>query len=153
MTRYVGSAIVVAAAVLLSGCGGSSQPNPTAKFKARFVPAVNQLRDTSQAIGTAIGHAPSETDAQIATAYRGFAGRWQNSLSQLEAIKPPAKFAVDFNTLTSAAGRAETDLNGIVSAAVTHSRSAATQAAASLVTDILSAKTASAKITDQLGVK
>jgi len=47
--------------------------------------------------------------------------------------------------------RAEADLNAIVAAAETHGSSAA-QASASLVTDILSAKSASTTITQKLGV-
>lgn len=152
MSRYVCCAIA-AAAVVLSGCGGSAHSDPTARFKASFVPAVNQLRDTSRQIGSAVQQAPSHTDAQIESEFRTFAASWQKALSQLETIKPTAKFAVDFNTLTSGASRAEADLNGIVAAAATHSRGAATQASASLVSDIVSAKAASTKITDELGVK
>ena len=63
-------------------------------------------------------------------------------------MKPPANLGATFNTLTSAASRAEADLNAIVAAAETHDETpAAEQASASLVTDIESAKAASTTIT------
>jgi hypothetical protein len=141
------------ATIVLAGCGGSSAPDPTKTFKRAFVPTVNEFRDTSQAIGTAIQQAPKQTDAQIGQTFQGFARRWQATLSKLNAIKVPPAYQIDFNTLSSAASRTESDLTAIVSAALTHSRSGATQASASLVNDILAAKAASTKITDRLGVK
>ena len=139
--------------MLLSGCGGSSSSDPTAKFKASISPVVNQFRDISQGIGGAIQQAPSQTDAQIAATFHTLAGRWQNELSQLQTLKPPPNLAAPFNTLTGAASRAEADLTAIVAAAETHSGAAAKQASATLVTDILSAKSASTTITNQLGIK
>jgi outer membrane murein-binding lipoprotein Lpp len=61
--RLVTIGVVAAVVGSLSGCGGSSSSNQTATFKTSFQSAVNQLRDTSQAIGTAIKQAPSQTDA------------------------------------------------------------------------------------------
>jgi hypothetical protein len=101
----------------------------------------------------AIQNAPSQTDGQLASTFHNLAGRWQNQVSQLETLKPPSNLSATFNTLTSAATRAEADLNAIVSAAETHSAPAAKQAAATLVADILSAKSASTTITDKLGTK
>lgn len=151
--RFMTAGVVAAAVMVLPGCGGSSSSNQTATFKTSFQSAVNQLRDTSQAIGTAIKQAPSQTDAQIATAFQQLATRWQNHLSQLETLKPPSNLAAVFNTLTAGATRAESDLNAIVAAARTHSSSAAEQASASLVSDILAAKSASTTITNKLGIK
>lgn len=137
----------------LGGCGGSSASDQTGKFKKDYSSVSGQLRQTSVAIGTAIQHAASQTDAQLATTFRQLATRWQNELSQLETLKPPANLAADLNTVTSGATRAETDLNAIASAAATHSKSAATQGAANLVSDISTAKAASTTITKALGVK
>jgi CRISPR/Cas system-associated protein Csm6 len=79
--------------------------------------------------------------------------RWQTALSQLETLKPPSNLAAPLNTLSDAANRAEADLTAITAAAATHSSSAAKQASASLVTDILSAKSASTTITQKLGIQ
>jgi len=150
-----GGAFVVTL-VLLAGCGGSSSSSssdPTATFKTGFDSVAGQLKQSSQAIGTAIQQAPSRTDAQIAAAFHNLASRWQNQISQLQTLKPPSNLAVTFNTLTGAASRVEADRTAIVAAAATHSSTAAKEASSSLVTDILSAKSASTTITTTLGTK
>ena len=151
--RFLGAVALVAALGLPCGCGGSSSADQTAKFKKGLSPVVNDLKQTSSAIGTAVEQAGSQTDAQIAATFRDLASRWQSQLSQLETLKPPSNLAADFNTLTAATARAEADLTAIVAAAQTHSRSAATQASSSMVTDITSAKSASTTLTDKLGIK
>jgi hypothetical protein len=142
-----------AAIAVLGGCGGSSASDQTAKFKQGYASVSGELRQTSVAIGKAIQQAGSRTDAQIAATFHQLATRWQNALSQLETLKPPADLATAFHTVSDGASRAETDLNAIVSAAATHSKSAATQAAGNLVSDITTAKSASTKITQKLGIK
>jgi hypothetical protein len=146
------TAVLLASVGLISACGGSSS-DQTANFKRGYESAANQLKQTSIAIGKEIQQATSQTDAQVLAAFRDLASRWQGQLSHLQTLKPPSRFAADFNTVSGAASRVETDLNGIVAAAGTHSASAARQAAASLVGDIETAKDASKKITDKLGVK
>jgi hypothetical protein len=136
----------------LGGCGGSSSNDQAAKFKTSYESARNHLRGLSQAIGTEIQKAPSQSDRQILTAFRSLAGRWQTQLSQLEALKPPGSVSVDFNTLTGAASRVESDLNAVVSAAATHSYSAAQQAGASIVSDVTAARRADATIAHKLRI-
>jgi hypothetical protein len=142
------------ATITLASCGGSSSSSDqTAKFKAAYKTVTGQLRTTSQAVGAEIQKASSQTDAQIYSAFRGFASSWQMELSQLETLKPPASVAATFNSLTAAASRAVADLNAIAAAAATHSKTAAEQAAASLVSDVQSAKTANTAIRSKLGIK
>lgn len=143
---------VLASAALLASCGGSSS-NKTDQFKTAYQSAANQLKQVSHDIGTEIQQASKQTDAQVLAAFQTLATHWQNRLSHLETLKPPADLAADFNTVTGSAGRVEADLNGIVAAARTHSGAAARQAAASLVSDVLTAKAASTKITNKLGTK
>jgi hypothetical protein len=148
-------ALLVALAAL-TGCGGSSSSSTstqTANFKASYQAVANQLKQSSQAIGTAIQQAPKQTDAQIGATFHNLAGRWQNQVSRLQTLKPPSNLATSFNTVTGAAGRVEADLTAIVSAASTHSAAAAQQASASLVSDILTAKAASTTITNKLQAK
>ena len=104
-------------------------------------------------IGTTIQGARSQTDVALGMKFQDFASRWQNELSQLQTLKPPADVAPAFNSLTGASARVEADLTAIVAAAATHSKSAATQASASLVADIVSARSASTTITTKLGIK
>jgi hypothetical protein len=153
MNRVRSSAVLVLALVAASACGGSSSSNHSANFKTSFASVSNQLKQSAQAIGAAIEQAPNQTDAQIASSFHGLAGRWQGDVSKLETLKPPSNLQTTFNTLTSAATRTESDLTAIASAAETHGVSAAKQASASLVTDILSAKSASTTITNKLGIK
>jgi hypothetical protein len=104
-------------------------------------------------IGAEIQRAASQTDAQLAAAFRSFAARWQSELSQLETLKPPASVAANFNSVTGAASRAIADLNAIVAAAVTHSGPNAKQAATSLVVDVTAARSADATLRRKLGIK
>lgn len=144
---------LVATLVLLAGCGGSSSSDQTAKFKTSFNPVATQFQQISHDVATNIQSAASHTDAQLATAFHDLATRWQTQLSQLQTLKPPSSVAVEFNTLSGASARVESDLTAIVAATATHSRSAATQASASVVNDILSTKASATTIATKLGIK
>ena len=149
-------AAVAAAAVIAAGCGSSSSGSSTnespSTFRSDFGLVVKQFKQTSHAIGLAIVHAPSMTDAQLASTFSGLATRWQNALSQLGPLKPPPSVSAPYQTLTGAATRTEGDLQAIVAAAKTHDGSAAKQDGAKLVKDILQAKAASQTITKKLGI-
>lgn len=142
---------LLATLTLVAGCGGSTS-DPAAKFKASYRSTRTQLKQTSQAIGDAIQQAPSQTDGQVRATFRGLAERWQTHLSQLQTLKVPAGMSTEFNTLTGAATRVESDLNAAVTAAATHSGSAAQQAGASIVNDITAARQADAVIAHKLHV-
>jgi hypothetical protein len=154
MTRQRSSAdaALFASLFLLAACGGSSSTDRTAKFKASYESARIHLRGTSQAIGAEIGQAASQSDRQILIAFRKLAGRWQTQLSRLQTLKPPAAVSTDFNSLTGAASRVESDLNAVVSAAATHSYSAAQQAGASIVSDVTATRQADATIAHKLRI-
>jgi hypothetical protein len=148
--RFAAVLVLSLALCAASGCGGKSED---AKFKDSYQPVRVQLEKTSKAIGTAIGHARGQTDAQLLVTFRGLASRWQTQVSRLEAIKAPSKRAADFNTITSAGTRVETDLRSIVAAAATHSAAAARQATASLLTDFLALRQADRSLARKLGLK
>ena len=147
--KLVGAIAVTGA--IAAGCGSSSSSShtTTANFNASYASVANQLKQVSHSIGVAIQQAPSHTDVQLGALFHQLATRWQSKLSQLETLKPPPGEAAEFNTLTNAVTRAEADLTAIVSAAETHSKGAAEQAAASLVTDIETAKSASTSLTNK----
>ena len=148
--RFFLVATLTLALVAASGCGGKSAD---AKFKDSYQPVRVQLEKTSKAIGSAIQHARSQTDAQLLVTFRGLASRWQDQVSRLQTIKPPSKRAAAFNTITSSATRVESDLRAIVAAAATHSASAARQATASLLTDFLALRSADRTLARKLGLK
>jgi hypothetical protein len=144
------------ATLVLAGCGrssSSSSSDQTASFKTSFNSAAGQLKQGSHAIGVAIQQAPSQTDAQLAATFHQLASRWQRALSQLQTLTPPSNLGVTYNTLTGAATRVEAYLNAIVAAAATRRSSAAKQASATPVTDILAAKASATTITDKLGAQ
>ncbi len=149
--RVVSGAALVAALALATGCGSSSSSSDS--FKKSYQSITSQLQQTSAAIGSAIQSASSKTDAQIHSTFQDLATRWQNQLSQLSALKPPSDLAAKFNTLTSAAGRVESDLTAIVAAAAIHSKTNAEQASASLVNDAVATRSADAPIRQKLGLK
>jgi gas vesicle protein len=152
-----GAMLAAIAVLLVAGCGGSSSSstttNDTASFKSSFTPVVNDFKNVSQGIGTTIQGAASRTDAQIGTEFQQLADRWSAAVNKLNSLTPPANYSSDFNQLKGAATRVESDLKAIVAAAGAHSKTDAQQAATKLVTDIVTAKAASTRITDQLGAK
>lgn len=143
----------LAATVMLTGCGGSSSSDQTSKFKTDYEAVATQLQQSGRAIGTAIQQAPGKSDAQIYTTFHGLASRWQGQISRLQTLKPPSKVAADFNTITSAAARVESDLNAVVDAAATHSQAAGAQGGAAIVTDFLAVRSADAVLRRKLGIK
>lgn len=142
-----------AAFMLPTACGGSSSSNTTAKFKSEYNQIKGPLNATSRAIGAEIEQASKQTDAQVGAAFHSLATRFQSQLSQLQTMKPPADLQSDWNTVISAGQRIETDLGDVVSAAATHSFSAAEQAGAKLVMDAEALKAAVAPIKAQLHLK
>lgn len=148
--RVAAGVAVLAVALAIAACGGSSSSGHSASFKTGYASARSQLRQSSQAIGVAIQRAGSQSDGQIRSTFGGLASRWQTELSQLETLKPPSSVSAEFNTLTGAASRVESDLNAVISAAATHSYSAAQQAGASMVQDITTARQADAAISQKL---
>ena len=114
---------------------------------------VNQFGQASHAIGLAIEHASSMTDAQLVSTFSGLAVRWQGALTKLQPLTPPPSVSAPYETLSGAATRTESDLNAIVAASKAHDASAAKQAGGKLVKDILQAKAAAQAITTKLGIR
>ncbi len=124
----------------------------TATFKTSYGSVATRLRSVSHSIGTATQHAPSRTDAQIVATFHGLASRWQKPAQPAPDAEASCEPGGDVQHADRRGARAEADLNAIVAAAKTHGSSAA-QASAKLVTDILSAKSASTTITQKLGIQ
>jgi hypothetical protein len=159
------SAAVAATLVLLSGCGGSSssssassapagssstsQTTQTAgQFKAAIAPVLNRFKSASQATGSELEHAGSQTDAQVAATFQQLAAKWTSAVTKLETLHPPPRFTAAYNRLTSQVSKVDTDLAAIVSAAQNHDATAAKDATTKLVNDIVSAKATSTTFTN-----
>jgi hypothetical protein len=150
---FLSLTLALAGPVACGGGGSSSTKTDTAQsgeFATRYHQATAQLQSLSKEIGTAIEQAPHLSDTQLAQEFHTLSGHWQEQLSALEALSAPAALAVGFNTLKDAVSRVESDLNSVVTASETHSKSAGEQAGASLVTDILAARSASEQLDKQL---
>jgi hypothetical protein len=139
--------------IVLAGCGGSSSSNSAQDFKPKFTAAVDQFKSVSGSIGSEIQKSASQTDAEIGTAFKQLADQWKKPLAKLTALTAPKSMQSDFTTLSTNATHVESDLKAVAAAAAAHSKTDATQAATSLVKDILAAKAASERLTTQLGVK
>jgi hypothetical protein len=142
--------LVAIAAIPMASCGSS---DPTAQFKTGYNALRQPFNQTANAIGSAVQHAPTQTDAQIHATFQNLAQHWQGQLSKLETLKPPKNVASQFNTITDDATRIDSDLDAIVSAASTDSASAAEQASASLAADATALKAATTQLRKQLGIK
>lgn len=130
------------------------QPAPradaTATFKQSYQPAVASLTQSSQAIGSALRQAPSQTRAQIISTFRGLAVTWQSQLSRLVTLKPPTSVAADFSALAGVGKRIDADLHAIVAATVSKNASAGKQAVVSIVTDLIAARSADTRLEQKL---
>lgn len=148
---------VVLVAGLLAACGGSSstttQVNLTRQFKTAYERVRGPLNQTGAAIGAEVEHAPSQTDAELAAAFRQLSSRFQSQISELETFTPPPSLAADWNSVLDSAKRVESDLTSVVAAAETHSQVAGEQAGASLVTDAGELKSAAATVKQKLGIR
>jgi hypothetical protein len=173
-----GTAALAATLIVLTGCGGSSsgtssassstapasaspsstsqsqtttsQTTPTAaQFSATIAPVLNQFKNASQRTGAALQQAGSQTDAEVAAAFRAVETRWKSALAKLETLRPPPQFISAYNRLKTQIRRVDTDLAAIVSAAQTHNAAAAKTSATKLVNDIVSAKATSTTISNR----
>jgi hypothetical protein len=137
--------------VLLAGCGGSSSSS-SSNFKPGYTSAMKGLGTTASQIGTTIEGAANQSDSQLETTFKSLATHWQSGAAQLDKLTAPSSVSSEFASLKGAASRVETDLNGIASAASSHSESAAKTAAEHLVIDLAAGKTADTKIRSTLGL-
>ncbi len=169
-SRITGSAAIAAALVALSGCGGSSSSSSSSnastgssstsatqttqtsesatQFKAAITPVLNQFKNASQRTGAAIQQASSQTDAELAAAFRGLQAKWKSALAKLETLQPPPQFTAAYGRLKRQVSGVDADLGAIVSAAQSHNAAGAKAAATKLVNDILSAKATSTTISN-----
>jgi hypothetical protein len=145
-------ATALTALVLVAGCGGGSS-DTTSKFKAGYNSLRGPLNATGHDLAVELQQATNQTDAQVGAAFHSLATRFQSQLSQLETLKPPASVQAEWNTVSSAGNRLEADLNAVVAAAATHSKSAGEQAGASLATDAAALKAALLPIKAKFGLK
>jgi hypothetical protein len=143
------AATTAASLVLLAGCGGSSSSS-SANFKTGYQSAMKGLSTTAAQVGTTVEGAAKASDAELQSAFKALASRWQTGTAQLDKLTAPSSVSTEFSSLKSAASRVEGDLNAITSAASTHNGTSAKTAAQHLVIDLSAGKTADTKIRSAL---
>ena len=141
---------VVAVVAVLSGCGGS---DTTAQFKAGYNSVRAELNQTGQAIAQEISQASKQTDAQVSASFRSLAQRFSTQVAKLTALKPPSSVATEWNKVTDAATKVDSDLSAIGSGAGAHNSSATQKAAASLAEDASALTQAINPVKQKLGLK
>jgi membrane-bound lytic murein transglycosylase B len=147
-------AALLTACALLSGCGSSSPPDPTAKFKKSYTPLHQQFQQTAQAIDRAVQQIGSQSDAQLGATFHDLSLRWQAQLDRLQKLKPPTKeVSDDFNMLIITATSVEGGLVAAETDAVTHDLSAGQRVRANLLTPLAAARSADAALAQKLALK
>ena len=141
---------VVAVVAVLSGCGGS---DTTAQFKAGYNSVRAELNQTGQAIAQEISQASKQTDAQVSASFRSLAQRFSTQVARLTALKPPSSVAAEWNNVTDAAEKLDSDLSKIASDIGAHDTSGAQQAVASLAANAKALQKAITPIKQKLGLK
>jgi len=141
--------------VLAAGCGGGSSTTTSTRstFRAGYLKLRGPLNQTGTAIAAEITASPHQTDAQVASAFAGLAGRFHRQLATLEALKPPPSLSSAFAAATTGATRMDADLRAVSVAATKHDADAARKATAALGRDLTATGVGAAQIKRSLGIK
>lgn len=121
-----------------AGCGGDDSKKKAADFNKGAKAATAQ---TSQ-LGTDLGSASSQTDAQLAVGFRGLTTRARAIVAKLRALKPPDSARKDVDALAAALSTGAKDLDAIATAARSSDVAAAKTATQVLLADSPAIKSA-----------
>ena len=149
--RYALPALAVAAALGVTGCGGSSGTSK-ADFKKQYGPVDSQLKALGTRLGTTITSASGKTDAQLASELDGESTQLGSLLTKMRGIKAPSKTKSDYQELQSQLGQVHTDLTQLTSAARTHNASSAKTSTVRLITDVQAIKPTANRVRASVGL-
>ncbi len=144
-------AIVLAAALSLAGCGGSSGPSPS-EFRAGFKADRAQFTRLGADIGAAITSAAKQSNAALASEFGHLAARTSRQQAQLRRLRSPAGYRARLRSAISELGRVATDLTAISAAAGSGNAATAKSSAAQLVRDSLAFQSTERSLTQGLGL-
>lgn len=136
--------------VALAACGGGGAGNPTAQFKTGYAAARGPLNAAFSEVNKTLTGTPRKSATEIAATVGDLAARFGTELAPLEGLKPPARVATEFATLTTSLDRVESDLRQISGAAKRGSFSDTVLAVEKLDGDARSATDAAAAIKRKL---
>ncbi len=121
-----------------------------AAFRTAYQQAIGPLKQSAQDIVAALRTGATHTHDQNLQVFRALYSSWLSDLGALLRIRPPAKFAGNFSTLTRAGTRVKTDLYEIVAAIAARRVAAAGEVISRIVVDLYAAKTADATLEQKL---
>ena len=133
-----------------AGCGGGSDQPSAADAQTAYASIRAQIRGLGGSIGTAIGDASRETDAQLSSAFAQLNDRGQAAVARLEALDVPADLADERQALRDALEQGTADLADIARAAKASDADAARQAAQQLIEDSQTIRDARARFESAL---
>ncbi|HWF73274.1 MAG TPA: hypothetical protein VG186_08015 [Solirubrobacteraceae bacterium] len=138
--------MAIACLSAIAGCGGSAGD----QFTSRYFAAQAPLNETFADLATASTHTGGKTSAEIARSLGRLATRFTTELSALEALRPPARAAAAFRTLTASLNRVKGDLWATYVAFGHGDLVSGPQAIVSLQTDTRAATAAAAAVAHML---
>ncbi|MEA2197420.1 MAG: hypothetical protein QOJ25_1471 [Solirubrobacteraceae bacterium] len=100
------SAATILCLIAVAACGNDA----TAQFKAGYAAARVPVNRTLLEVAKAVRRTPGRTAAQITRRLGVLSARFGTDLAPLLALRPPARVATAFTTLTRSMRRVEVDL-------------------------------------------
>jgi uncharacterized protein YukE len=116
-------------AIVLAGCGGSSEED----YRDEFEPISQDIVALGEDVGQAVEGASGTTDERLADQFGNFAQELGDLQQDLDELEPPDDLADEQDALTSAMGEVQGALEGIASAAEQGDVDAARQSTEDLI--------------------
>jgi hypothetical protein len=128
------TALLVSAALIGAGCGGSSQPSAS-DAQTSYSSIKTQISGFGESIGTAMTSASRETDVEFADAFVQLNVKGHVLVARLNALKVPNALKAQRQAFSDELARSTTDLADIASAARASDAAAARAAVKQLIAD------------------
>jgi hypothetical protein len=151
MRRLIPVAFLCVSVLAPAAAPADAAPPP---LNRSFAPLNAQIVRIGTDIGTAIGHASKETDAQLAKEFAGLATRTSAASIKVAKLQgATGSTATTQRKLQLALARAASDLAGIYHAAIVHSAPKAKTATIALIKDSVPVKTLRIAFAKAVGIK
>jgi hypothetical protein len=142
---------VLVALFAAAACGGSE--DGSGDFTKEFASINTSLKTLGDEIGTTLTNAPSQTNAQLASAFSGYATQLQTLRTKLDDTSPPGDLKQDVFALSEAMAQAAKDMIAIAGAATAGDPAKAKAATMTFVSDSRELRDARLKLVKATGVE
>ena len=143
------TALVALFAVTACGGGGGAS---TEDFAKEFKPINTGLQTLGDEIGKTLTSASSRSDAQIASAFSGYAAQLQTLQTKLDDTTPPDDLKRDVDTLSMAMAQTAKDMLAISKAAKEGDPTKVREATVAFLSDSKALRTARVTLTKATGL-